>query len=285
MDLKIGGIAAAVAFSLSLLIGIVSRSTMPFLIIWPFIFAFVFFVLFVVAKFLFNQFLPELINGDSGTNSNIFPGTVVNIMEGDNPGLADEYSSDAPEGELGAELSWQAPNVAANAARPDDSDISIEDISSLSDVAARKKTTYNETSTDVFTGMDQNMESDYNALGDLGKISQSTPQMDFESIAFGGASMAPSANASAKPAKQSKAAKSRSPVLYSDSDDSLPDLDSMAGVFAKASEEEESETANYSEPSRGGKKSANGDQALEGNYTPKDMAEGIRTVLKKDKEE
>jgi hypothetical protein len=281
VDLKLGGIAAVAAFALSFLIGLVSQSTMPLLIIRPFIFAAIFFVLFIAAKFLLGQFMPELFDENSGSNSALFPGSMVNIMEGDNPNPNDEYSSDASLGEPGDSLSWQAPNDAANAARPDDSDISLGDISALSEVAERKKAADKGASNGVLAGMDQNMEDGYTGLGDLGNISQSTSPMDFEAGAFG--SMEPSAPA--KPAKKAKPVKSGSPVLYSDSDDSLPDLDSMAGVFAKASTDEEPETADFTEPSRGKKKSANKDQALEGDFSPKDMAEGIRTVLKKDKEE
>jgi hypothetical protein len=259
---------------------------MPFLIIWPLVFALIFFVLFIAAKFLLSQFLPELLDENSGSNANLFPGSVVNIMEGDDPGLSDDLSSDASPDGLGSLLSLQASNISMNAARPDDSDKDIDDISALSEVAARKKAAHKETSSGVLTGMDQDMENGYNGSGDLGEISQSTPQLNFEGIAFGEASGAPSAPAkTAKPTKKAKAARSVSPALYSDSDDSLPDLDSMAGVFAKASAEEESEAANYSEPSRSKKKSANGEPTLEGDYSPKDMAEGIRTVLKKDKEE
>ena len=268
MDLKIGGIAAAVAFGLSFLIGLVSRSTMPFLIVWPLVFAAIFFVLCVAAKFLFGQFLPELLEDDSGSNSGLFPGSVVNIMEGDTN--QDEFSSDA-QGSGGS--LWQSPN----AARPDDSDKSIGDITTLAEVVARNKSVYKEATAGAAEGLDQNLENGYTALGELEKFSQSSPLMDFEAPASGAADSSPP-HAAAKPAK------SRSHALNSDSEDSLPDLDSMAGVFTSSSAEEEPETASYSEPDRK-RKSANRDQSLEGDFSPKDIAEGIRTVLRKDKEE
>ena len=283
MDLKTGGIAAAAAFGLSLLIGLLSRSTMPLLIVWPFVFALVFFVLVIVAKLLFNQFLPELLNENSGSDSNLFPGAMVNIMESDNPGLADDYSSDDSQ-EPGAALSLQASDALSNAARPDDSDKSIGDISALSEVAARKKAASIETSEGVLTGMDQNMENGYNSLGDLGNFSESTPSLEAAAFGEAQAPMAPSAKAAAKPAKSKKPAKTGSSAWFSDSDDSLPDLDSMAGVFANVTAEDEPETANYSESSSAKKSSSKG-QALEGDFGPKEYAEGIRTVLSKDKEE
>ena len=277
MDLKTGGIAAAVAFSLSFLIGLVSRSTMPLLIVWPLVFALVFFVLFIVARFLLGQFLPELFQEDSESNTNLLPGAVVNIMEGDNGGLADEFSSDASQ-DSGLSLSWQAPD----AARPDDSDKTIGDISALSEVAARKEAANKESSNGVLTGMDQNVETGYTGLGGLDDFSQSTPQMDFEAEAFGSGALS-TPTKPAKSAKSSKPAKSGSSTRYSDSEDSLPDLDSMAGVFTNVSTEEQPETIDYSD--RGRKNSTGKENTLEGDYTPKDMAEGIRTVLKKDKEE
>jgi hypothetical protein len=283
VDLKIGGIAAAAAFGFSLLIGLISQSTLPFLVVWPLVFAAIFFVLVVLAKFLFSQFLPELLDeGDSGSLS--LPGSVVNIMEGDaNP---DDFSSDAAQGPDDA----FTPQF-SNAARPDDSEKSVGDISSLSEVVARNKASYRGSSADASAGIDQNMENGYTMLGDSGNISQTAPL--FEAFASGAASEAPTeplasaeplARAAAKPAKPAKAAKSGSSVWYSSSDETLPDLDSMAEVFTSAAADEESETASRPESARRSK-SANREQSLEGNFSPKDIAEGIRTVLKKDKED
>jgi len=270
VDLKIGGIAAAVAFGLSFLIGLVSRSTMPSLLVYPLVFAAVFFVLIVAAKFLFGQFLPELLEDESGSNTGLFPGSVVNIMEGD--GSQDEFS---PDGQGSGGSPWSSPN----AARPDESDKSIGDITSLSDVVARNKAVYKEAAMGASEGLDQNLENGYTALGAMDSFSQSTPQMDFGVAASGATDSSP-----AKPAKPVKPAKSRNAALYSDSDDTLPDLDSMAGVFTGSSAEEEPETTSYSEPDRK-RKSANRDQSLEGDFKPEDIAKGIRTVLNKDKGE
>jgi hypothetical protein len=283
VDLKIGGIAAATAFGFSLLIGLISQSTLPFLIVWPLVFAAIFFVLVVLAKFLFSQFLPELLDeGDSGSLS--LPGSVVNIMEGDaNP---DDFSSGAAQEPDDA----FAPQF-SNAARPDDSEKSIGDISSLSEVVARNKASYKGSLADASAGIDQNMENSYTTLGDSGNISQTAPL--FDAFAPGAASEAPTeplasseplARAAAKPVKPAKAARSGSSAWYSSSDDTLPDFDSMAGVFANASSEEEPEKAGSSEPARRSK-SANREQSLDGNFSPKEIAEGIRTVLKKEKEE
>ena len=271
MDLKTGGITAAAAFSLSLLIGLVSRSTMPLLIVWPFVFALVFFILFNVAKFLLNQFLPELLEDeDSGSNASLLPGSVVNIVEGDDSGF-DEYSSGDTQDDGGAFLSQTV-----NAARPDDSEKSMGDISTLSEVVTRKTTVYKETSTGVSAGMDQNMEDGYNILGESDNFSQPAPQTAFET----GASKAASGPAARTTVK------SRSPAWLSASDDTLPDLDSMAGVFANASAtEEEPETVDIPDSSRGSKKSSKKDKSLEGDFSPKEIAEGIRTILKKEKED
>jgi hypothetical protein len=58
----------------------------------------------------------------------------------------------------------------------------------------------------------------------------------------------------------------------------------MAGVFTNITTEEEPETGDHSGPSSS-RKSANKDKTLEGDFSPKDYAKGIQTVLKKDKEE
>jgi hypothetical protein len=147
----------------------------------------------------------------------------------------------------------------------------------LAEVVARNKSVYQEATAGASEGLDQNLENGYTALGELDKFSQSTPQMDFETTAPVAVNSSP-ARAATKPTK------SRNKALFSDSDDTLPDLDSMAGVFTGSSAEEEPGTASYSEPDRV-RKSANRDQSLEGDFSPKELAEGIRTVLKKDKEE
>jgi hypothetical protein len=65
--------------------------------------------------------------------------------------------------------------------------------------------------------------------------------------------------------------------------DVLPDLDSLAGAFLPQSGEEGEETVDYSTPSPVKKPSAGSKgQKMEGDFNPKDLAAGIRTILKKE---
>jgi hypothetical protein len=70
--------------------------------------------------------------------------------------------------------------------------------------------------------------------------------------------------------------------------DALPDMDSLAGGFFSSSGdgEEAGESFDTGEGSRTPKRSPAGNktQKLEGDFNPKEIAQGIRTILKKDEE-
>jgi hypothetical protein len=72
----------------------------------------------------------------------------------------------------------------------------------------------------------------------------------------------------------------RGAVPLSDDAEVLPDLDSMAGSFMDGVDEGFAGPAELPEPVR--KASGNKSQKLEGDFDPKELAAGIRTVLKKD---
>ena len=261
MDIKPGGIAAAAAFILSFIIGLVSRAKAPLLIIWPLIFALVFFVLINLAKFLLSRFLPELL-GEESSGANPFPGSVVDIMEGGTPGLAGGDTSDTSA--FGDAFALQASNAAANAARPDDAGEVVEDISALSEVITRNKDDHE----DVSLGIDHNIESGYNGVGDTDNTFQPTSELNFEAVA-----------SAVNDSPVRSAAKSGGSALLSDSESSIPELDSITGAYSSTSSEEDED-----DPSRRSK-SANKSQTLEGNFSPKEIARGIQSVLKKDKED
>jgi hypothetical protein len=72
--------------------------------------------------------------------------------------------------------------------------------------------------------------------------------------------------------------------------DVLPDLDSLAGAFLPNSGEEAEDAPEYSTPAapaapstpaRRPSASSKG-QKMEGDFNPKELAEGIRTILKKE---
>jgi hypothetical protein len=65
--------------------------------------------------------------------------------------------------------------------------------------------------------------------------------------------------------------------------DALPDLDSLAGAFLPQSGEEGEEAVEYSTPSPAKKPSTSSKgQKMEGDFNPKDLAAGIRTILTKE---
>jgi len=62
----------------------------------------------------------------------------------------------------------------------------------------------------------------------------------------------------------------------------LADLDALAGSFLSSSDEDSMDFGGQPEPER--RPSGNKPQALEGDYNAKEMAAGIQTILRKDKE-
>jgi hypothetical protein len=75
------------------------------------------------------------------------------------------------------------------------------------------------------------------------------------------------------------------PAAEAVSMDTLPDLDSLAGAFLPSSENDEGDTTEYS-ISAPAKKPLAGSKGrkMEGDFNPKDLAAGIRTILKKEGE-
>ena len=117
-DLRKSGIIAAAAFFLSFLIGLVSGSSMPLLLLKPLIFAVLFFIVAVFVGMLVSRFLPELLE----ENSDFTPGSRIDIMEGD--------SAEAP----GA--SRAAAGQVFVGAMPDSSEDGLWNISDLASRAA-----------------------------------------------------------------------------------------------------------------------------------------------------
>ena len=247
-DFRISGIVAGIAFLLSFLIGLLSKSTMPALIVRPLIFAVLFFILPALIKILVSRFLPELLEDSS---PEIIPGSRVNITEGDEAGYPMEYPAGYPM-EAPPSLG-QAPVFAG--AKPDDSGDDVGNISDLFKSQSQDK--------GFSAGMDQIAEDDYTekGMGDFGTGKEKGAWTQTERKA---------------PAETS--------FGFSDSEESLPDLDSMAGAFISSSSDENPETVEYSASTPARKQSSNKAQAWTGDFNAKEIAAGLRTVLNKDKE-
>jgi hypothetical protein len=265
-DLKYSGIFAVVAFVFSFLIGLISRSTMPMLIIRPLIFAVVFFALSAFIKILISRFLPELLGDGAQDDDGFKPGSRINILEEDTP----SDSSALAEGFISGALSQ------ASGAKPDDSEDNLGDISELS-----KRIAFSTVAGETLSGVDQNEKEQYTDNGDLGD----SIGPDFSSM-FGTETSAGSQErtAGASAGSSSKASTGTKSGGGSNSDDDLPDLDSMAEAYSSESSDQGSEASEYSGPVTPKKPSSRKAPEWTGDFNAKEIAMGLRSVLKKDKE-
>jgi hypothetical protein len=228
-NFRLSGIVAGLAFILSLLIGLLSRTILPALILRPLIFALLFFIIANLINLLVNRYLPELLetNIEEKAEEIVMPGSQIDIVE-------------------------EAPAVPISIyARPDDSDENVGDISSL---------VYSPSSSRSSEGADPAVST---AVFDLGGMDQSEQN--------GYTDEGPSPTVSGNEG----------------SFDMLADLESLAGAFVSSSGEKEEETEEYQgleEDPIAPAKAASGNKApkMEGDFKPKEMAQGIRTILKKD---
>jgi len=249
------GVVAAAALILSFLIGMVSRASMPMLIIRPLIFAVVFFVVSCVVNLLLKNFVPELLEGGQADDDpSSLLGTRIDITEGDSPLPVDTYAQGA---------GTAVPKPAFMGA--DDTEGALGDISNL----LTKSSAESSPGGGSRSGMDQNLQDDYTDTGELEEVTESKPGGSFSGASF---------------KEADTAAKSvRMPDLSGA--DVLPDLDSMAGAFLPADVDEEQDTPEYSvsplSPKTPASKKAPG---WASDFNAKDMAAGLRTVLSKDKE-
>ena len=283
-NLKINVIVAGAAFILSFLLGLISRSHLPMLVIRPVIFAVVFFIIFACIQILINRFLPELQEGGKAAESPDFlPGTRINITEDDPMTSPMDYTADGGQDltqgtsqESVPDTGPQIQNRPSTGARPNELDKEIGDISQLTSVI-RTASKAEE------TGIDQNQESGYNEQGE-----EDVPE--FEQVETLDSSEAHEAKGPSSE-KTEAAPSTEMPEFFfassarSSSDEVLPDLDSMAGAFSSASSDEESEGSEYPVSMSIAKtNTGRHDIGWSEDFPPKDIASGVRTVLNKDKE-
>jgi hypothetical protein len=272
------GIFAVTAFVLSLLIGFVSRTTMPMLIIRPLIFAVLFFAISAGGNILISRFLPELMEEGALDEGVYKPGSKINILEDDNP----SYSTSTPASDEYVPINL---GQVSTGAKPDDSEDDLGDISELTEKSSFSASFGGNDS--AVSGIDQNAKELYtdneglsnSVVPDFSKIF--SPEPPFEVSAGGQARVArASANAGAN-GGANFGAKTES---FLNSDETLPDLDSMAGAFMSDSSGEEQGASEYSAPSSGRRQSSNKAPKWAEDFNPKEMAMGLRTALSKDKE-
>jgi len=281
--MRYSGVFAGIAFALSFLIGIISRSSMPMLIIRPLIFAALFFAITTLGSVLISRYLPELLEGSFPDDEDFKPGSKVNILE-------DDGQPDSPETpELFAAMS--SSNEASAGAKPDDSDDDLGDISELSE-----KSAIYAVAGESAAGMDldQDAKEVYTEKKELSDSIEPDfsnmfgTESPFEALTGGqertaGAASKAGVNAGAKSASARNVSAKTGGI--SNSDDSLPDLDSMAGAFASAPSGEGTEDDGFSVPALP-KKPSSSKKAPEwtGDFNAKEIAMGLRSVLNKEKE-
>jgi len=271
INFKVSGLAAGGAFFLSLFIGIFSRSSMPMLILRPIIFAVLFFLIPVLVSKLVSIFIPELLEENhpqTGLNS---LGANIDITEGDS-----------------------APSTvqAFMGARADDSE---EGLGNISDLVDSKEPPDGENPASM--GMDQNVKDDYNGAGGIAGSSvvpeadssfpwEPPPGMSARPVSPPDLKTGekPVIEQAAKPEKKPSAALPGG-ISNGESVDALPDLDSIAGAFLPSASDGETETVEYTVTDPSPKKSS-GKAAPEwaGDFNARDMAKGLQTILKKEKE-
>jgi hypothetical protein len=253
------GITAAV---ISIALGAVFGVLLKYIVLRAVIFLFVFFALGTGARLVIDHFFPEILYTEDGTDSKMSfeqPGSRVNITLGGSGEYAvpEMYRESRDSQELGNIEELLSGSFKA---RP-----SYETgMSNLTSAAPERG----------LEGLDLKMEDDYNMGGDsLGSGSR-------EFAGF--QDPVPS-----KPAAPEKPA--FTPVFGSDSDDlgALPDLSSMATAFSTGFDEMEATAmphlADEADSSKTQYNKGNKSQALDGDFDPQELAQGIRTVLNKDK--
>ncbi|MCL2478637.1 MAG: hypothetical protein FWF22_03990 [Treponema sp.] len=215
-NIRISVLAGCAAFLLSLLIGLISGSSFPIVIVRPVIFGILFFGLPFFFSLLINRFLPELLEENDKAPDIVLPGSRINITE------------ESPAAMPG--------NIYA---RPDDTEGGLGNISdALNTAPAPEAPDHHEKP--AVPGLDQDGENGY-----------TDQKQGIAPVKEGG---------------------------Y----DILPDLESLAGAFMPSAGDKETETYDYQEndpPKR--PVMGNKSQKMDVDFSPKDLAAGIRTILEK----
>jgi len=242
---------------------------MPMLVIRPLIFAVIFFVITAFGNILVSRYLPELLEDRAQDEDTFKPGSRINILEDDNQ----PYSPEAPEG-----FTPTASGQASIGAIPDDSDDDLGDISELSERDA-----FYPAAGGTVPGIDQDAKESYTDKGGLG----GSAEPDFSGLFGMEASASSQERAAGKGANASSKTGAKSGAKtggISNSDETLPDLDIMAEAFMSEPSNEGSEANEYSVSAPPRKPSSAKAPKWAGDLNAKEIAMGLRTVLKKDKE-
>jgi len=269
---KWGIVPAGAAFLVSSVLGVIFGVNFFYIIMRGLVFAFLFFGFGFALRFLINSFFPEfLVSSEDGAE--------------------DQYSLEQPPSRENAVIDTMGEYAVPELYKTPGESSELGNIEDLVSGAFSPPT----------EGVDRNEEEGYNR----GSV-QSVPEMRFESSGPLGQEdskfpdmfqdLFPDTAAYEEPRPEMP--KKDKPVFTpSFGDDSgglggLPDLDSMAMAFGGSEANPISsasafdgvgETADAGGGTESPRYAGNKPQPMEGDFNPKELAEGIRTVLKKDK--
>ena len=244
-NFKWGFLAGAIALVVSFSVGIISGANILNVILRAFIFGVMFFGFGFGIRILIYNYLPEILS-------------VVNDDEEEDtlskPGSKVDITLDSTR-------DFAMPEMYRNPNKPEE----VGDIANIVSVEPEPVSRDSEPS----AGIDQKQEEDYN----YGVVS--APAVQTTATETGGQDYESKPDAPAF-----------TPSFGSGSSDlgGLPDLDAMAGAFISGGGQTSS--APSAEPGWSPSKAPEGDKAkpMEGDFNPKELAEGIRTILAKEKQ-
>ena len=224
MNWKWGIILGGAGLVLSLIVGLISGTGFPNVLLRAFVFAGIFFGLGAVLWYLISNFIPELLNSDTGKDGQEEgePGSRINISLEDNKLLPEMFNKPHSGEEIG----------------------DIGDLSNNPGSAPGYSADGNGSA--AVQGVDQIPEDGYNGGSQSGQMP--------------GAGGKPSGS------------------------EEMPNFDLMAGSFSDSNNDGSADgnsDGGLFEPER--KPSGNKSQPLKGDFAPKELAEGIRTILSEDK--
>jgi hypothetical protein len=262
--IKWGIVLGIIAAVISIVLGVIFGVRINYIVKNAVIFLIVFFALGAGARIIINHFFPEILYISDESDPKISfeqPGSQVNITLGGTGEYAvpEMYRESRDSQELG----------------------NIEDLISGN---FRTRASYEPNMPEAapaalgrgLEGIDLKMEDDYNIGGD----------------SFGSGSQEYTSFQEPEPSNSKPAASEKpafTPVFGGDSDDlgALPDLGSMATAFSTGFDEMEATAmphlADETDSSKTQYNKGNKPQPLEGDFDPQELAQGIRTVLNKDK--
>jgi len=242
INFRVSGIAAGVAFVLSLVIGLMSGTAFSAILLRAFVFALVFFALSGLGFWLVSRYLPELLGGaEAGGGGDIddfdisVPGSRVNISVGETP-VEGAFPGDASE-----DLDNIDGKSSAGSNTADNNTAFFSEPADLQTAGSQAESSQVENSP-----LDQEKKTEYNQKGDFtDDIGSLVDPETFEK----------------------------------EMEEELPDMGNIGEGFAES--EQSMEAENFDAPPEP-RRSSSKKPALADDFNPKELAKAIQTVLKKD---